>query len=177
MKYLKLFKESVGGSEDLISSARGGDVKEVERLIRSGVDLDSGDNRGRTALMWASYENRVEVVKLLIEAGADLDIRDNVGFTTLIWASFYNRIEVVKLLISAGANLNIRSDGGHTALIWASYWNHVEVVKLLLENFADESILDNKGWSFYDHLNAENREIIKEIYPNEVENAINFSRK
>jgi hypothetical protein len=61
--------------------------------------------------------------------------------------------------------------------MWASYRDWVEVVKLLLENFADESILDNKGWSFYDHLNAENREIIKRLYPNEVENAINFSQK
>jgi hypothetical protein len=40
MRYLKLFKESVGGSEDLISAARRGNVKEVERLIRSGVDLE-----------------------------------------------------------------------------------------------------------------------------------------
>jgi ankyrin repeat protein len=94
-----------------------------------------------------------------------------------MWASFQNHGEVVKLLIKFGANLNGRDNGGNTALIAASYQNHVEVVKLLLENFADECILDNKGWSFYDHLNDENREIIKRLYPNEVENAIHFSRK
>jgi len=176
MKYLKLFKESVGG-EELISAAKSGDVKEVERLIRSGVDLDSRDDGGWTALMCASYKNWGEIVKLLIEAGANLNMGNSWGKTALMWASYWNWVEVVKLLIEAGANLNIRDNGGNTALILASYQNNIEVVKILLENFADESILDNEGWSFYDYLNAENREIIKEIYPNEVENAINFSRK
>jgi len=145
MKYLKLFKESVGGSEELISAAKSGDVREVERLISSGVDLNIRNNVGWTALIWTSYDGHGEIVKFLIEADADLNIRDN--------------------LVS------------NTALMWASRQNNVEVVKLLLENFADESILDNRGWSFYDHLNDRNKEIIKEIYPNEVENAINFSRK
>jgi ankyrin repeat protein len=176
MKYLKLFKESVGG-EELISATKSGDVGEVERLIRSGVDLDIRDDGGNTALMWASFRNWGEVVKLLIEAGANLNGRDSGGRTALIWASYLNWVEVTKILIEAGSNLNIRDNWGRTALILASYENNVEIVKLLLENFADESILDNGGWSFYDHLNAENREIIKEIYPNEVENAIDFSQK
>ena len=143
MKYLKLFKESVD-SKELIRDASRGDVLEVERLIKSG---------------------------------ADLNIRDNDGWTALIWASRWDRIEVVKLMIEAGANLNIRNNRGNTALILASSRNHPEVVKLLLENFADECILDDGGWSFYDHLNYENKEIIKGLYPNEVENAIHFSQK
>ena len=125
----------------------------------------------------ASSRNHVEVVKLLIEAGANLNTRTNGGSTALIWASYYNYGEVIKLLIEAGANLNIRDNWGRTALIRASYGNHIEVVKLLLENFADECILDDDGWSFYDYLNDENKEIIKELYPNEVENAIHFSKK
>jgi ankyrin repeat protein len=143
MKYLRLFKESASGSE-LISTAKRGDVREVERLIRIGIDLD---------------------------------IRDNWGWTALIWASFYNHGEVVKLLIEAGVNLNIRDNAGRTALIRASSWNNIELVKLLLENFADECILDDEGWSFYDRLNDRNKEIIKRLYPNEVEMAIHFSRK
>jgi ankyrin repeat protein len=177
MKYLRLFKESVD-SRELIGAAERGDVQEVERLIKSGVDLNIRDNWGRTALIWASSRNNIEVVKLLIEAGAHLNIRDNDGgWTALILASLYNRIELVKLLIEAGANLNIRNNWDNTALILASYGNHIEVVKLLLENFADECILDDDGWSFYDYLNDRNKEIIRELYPNEVENAIHFSRK
>ena len=180
MKYLKLFKESVDFREsanDVISAAKSGDVGEVERLIRSGVDINIRDNGGNTALILASYYDHIEVVKLLIEAGVDLNIRDDESSTALILASYQNNIEVVKLLTEGGANLNIRSNAGITALIWASYRNHIEVVKLLLENFADECILDNKERSFYDHLNSRNKEIIKGIYPNEVENAIHFSRK
>jgi uncharacterized protein len=179
MKYLRLFKESVD-SEELIDAAKSGDVREVERLIRSGVHLNISrdDDDGWSALVMASYWNHPEVVKLLIRSGADLNIRGDGGKTALIFASRFNNIEVVvKLLIKGGADLNIRSDGGRTALIWASSRNRIEVVKVLLENFADECILDNKGWSFYDHLNDRNKEIIRELYPNEVEMAIHFSEK
>jgi uncharacterized protein len=176
MKYLRLFKESVSG-EELISAAERGRAKEVERLIRSGADLNTVDNWGWTALILASYWNHGEVVELLIRSGADLNIRSDGGKTALIWASQENHPEVVKLLISAGANLNIRNDGGRTALIVASSWNRIEVVKILLENFADECILDNRGGSFYDYLNDRNKEIIRELYPNEVEMAIHFSEK
>jgi ankyrin repeat protein len=113
----------------------------------------------------------------LIERGADFNIRGDGGITALIFASRQNHGEVVKLLIRSGANLNIRGDGGLTALIGASLHNRIEVVKILLENFADECILDNEGWSFYDYLNDRNKEIIRELYPNEVENAIHFSQK
>ena len=176
MKYLRLFKESVSG-EELISAASSGDVEWAERLIRIGTHLNTVDIDGWTALILASYWNHIEVVKLLIRSGADLNIRDNGGRTALIRASQENYPEVVKLLISAGANLNIRNDGGRTALIVASSWNRIEVVKILLENFADECILDNRGWSFYDHLNDRNKKIIRELYPNEVEMAIHFSEK
>jgi ankyrin repeat protein len=149
----------------------------VGRLIKWGVDLNIRDNGGKTALIWASYENNIEVVKLLIEAGANLDIRTNGGRTALMLASYNNYGEIVKLLIKAGAHLNIRNNWGKTALIEASYYDHIEVVKLLLENFADECILDDGGWSFYDYLDDRNKEIIKRLYPNEVENAIHFSQK
>jgi ankyrin repeat protein len=128
-------------------------------------------------LIMAARRGDVSEVEILIKSGTNLDIRDNWGCTALISASFRNHGEVVKLLIEGGANLNIRDNEGWTALIGASYWNRVEIVKLLLENFADECILDNRGWSFYDYLNDRNKEIIRELYPNEVENAIHFSGK
>ena len=112
------------------------------------------------------------MVKLLIEAGANLDIQDNGGNTALIGASYNNRPEVVKLLIESGANIDVQNNSGCTALILASYRNHIEVVKLLIEHFADEFIIDNDGKSFYDYLNKENKKVIKELYPNEVESAL-----
>ena len=128
-------------------------------------------------LIRAAERGNVREVERLIKGGVDLNIRGIWGWTALIWASLNNHVEVVKLLIEAGANLNIRDNGGKTALIWASYQNHIEVVKILLENFADECILNDEGWSFYDYLDDRNKEIIKGIYPNEVENAIHFSQK
>ena len=115
MKYLKLFKESVSG-EELISAAERGRVKEVERLIRIGANLNTVDIDGWTALILASYWNHIEVVKLLIRSGANLNIRDNWSRTALIMASYYNYIEVVKLLLENFADECILDNEG-----WSFY--------------------------------------------------------
>jgi ankyrin repeat protein len=78
----------------LIDASKVGDVNEVKRQIKKGVDLDIMDNDGNTALIWASRSNHGEVVKLLIEAGANLNIRDNWGDTALILISRWNQINI-----------------------------------------------------------------------------------
>ena len=134
-------------------------------------------NESSTDLITAVKNGDIEAVKKIIDAGTNLDIKDNSGWTSLIRSSSRNNIEVVKLLIDAGANLDIQNNGGSTALIEASSINNIEVVKLLLDNFADEFIVDNEGNSFYHYLNDKNKDIIKKLYPNEVENAIMVGSK
>jgi uncharacterized protein len=47
----------------------------VALLLERGARIDSVDNRGRTALMWAGYRGKREVVALLLERGANTTIR------------------------------------------------------------------------------------------------------
>jgi ankyrin repeat protein len=139
MKYLKLFKESVDDRE-LISAARRGDVREVERLIKAGVHLDISDNDGGcTALILASYYNRIEVVKLLIEAEANLNIRDNRGNTALKLASYNNNIEIVKLLLENFADECILDDSGWSFYDYLNDGNK-KIIKGLYPNEVENAI-------------------------------------
>ena len=79
------------------------ELLEVTRALLSRNDvlryINARDNRGYTALHWASKYDRTEVVNLLIEKGADIHVKDNYGATPLLYASGNDRTEVVNLLI------------------------------------------------------------------------------
>jgi ankyrin repeat protein len=70
-------------AKKLFAYSKTGDLNGVQELLSSGVDIDSVDGSGRTALHLASSSNNVEVVKLLLERGADVDVEDNNGDTAL----------------------------------------------------------------------------------------------
>jgi ankyrin repeat protein len=55
--------------EVFFQSVRSGDYAAVKRLIEEGMDVNTQNNNGSTALMWASQGGHLEVIKLLIEAG------------------------------------------------------------------------------------------------------------
>jgi ankyrin repeat protein len=43
--------------------------------------------QGKTCLMWASSQGRVDTVAVLLEAGADVNAVDEDGVSALMWAS------------------------------------------------------------------------------------------
>ena len=61
----------------LPEASKRGDINEVKKLIKEGVDVNAEDGNGRTALSGAVMKNQIEVVVILLEAGADPNIPDN----------------------------------------------------------------------------------------------------
>ncbi len=70
----------------------------VEMLLKAGVDINSIDYRGRSALHNAVVRKRTELVKILLEYGANAEMTDNNNLTALEIAKSNSDKEIVNLL-------------------------------------------------------------------------------
>ena len=67
----------------LLQSAAIGDLSKVSRLIRDGVDLETSDQLGYTALALAAEKGYYDIVRILIMNGANVDHGNLEGQTPL----------------------------------------------------------------------------------------------
>jgi uncharacterized protein len=87
----------------LESAVAQGDVAQAASLLDQGAVIDARDEAGRTPLMLAVTEDRLEIVRLLLARGADPNAADNAGHTPLQQATKRNLQDVAALLEQAGA--------------------------------------------------------------------------
>ena len=94
--------------------------EELERLVKSGIDINSIDGDKQTALWWAVEQGYAEQVEYLLKLQANPNLSDYFEKTPLMEAVFQGGEHVEKLvsdLIDAGANVNARDKSGTTALM------------------------------------------------------------
>ncbi|KHG01677.1 shkD [Gossypium arboreum] len=97
--------ENLDATMQLLFMACRGDAKGVEDLLNEGVDVNSIDLDGRTALHIAACEGHVEVVKLLLVRKANIDARDRWGSTAAADAKYYGNMDVYNILKARGAKV------------------------------------------------------------------------
>jgi|TARA_B100000315_G_scaffold254817_1_gene296689 ankyrin repeat protein len=116
----------------LMNQSRKGCIKCIDLILDNDVSINSFDNIGMTALMWATYSQNLDVVNYLITSGANLNQkRKYFGQTALMLSSFFGNYEIVKSLISNGATIDINDNNGKNAIIWAIEKNHNEIAEFL----------------------------------------------
>ena len=64
----------------------------LTRLVAEGIDVSTADEKGRTALHFASAKGHLRMVETLIKAGADVNKLDHIGNTPLHLASCTNKV-------------------------------------------------------------------------------------
>lgn len=135
---------------ELLAAAERGDMKTITNLLDKGlVDVNAANERGRTALLLAVWQNKTEAAKVLIDKGADVKHSDTYGDTALMLAAKKCSFEVTQLLIDKGADVNAANKHGATALIWAAIKDQVEIIKLLIAHGATVDAQDeNKCTAF-----------------------------
>ena len=84
-----------------MSAAYFGNKSIVEELVVEGVDVNSADTQGRTALMIAVAKQRTKIIEVLLNAGADVSLADNKEKTALTMAEKTKNKKLIKLLESA----------------------------------------------------------------------------
>src|SRR5579862_3407998 len=118
------------GSPDLLVSVRNGDHAQVRKLIETGMDVNSADKDGTTALMHSVIESDVEMMKLLIGKGANVNAANASGSTALMYA--VTNLAKAQLLLDAGANVKVKGKYGSTPMdVAVTTFGSTPVLKLL----------------------------------------------
>lgn len=152
-------------NEELLKSARIGDLERVKECLTNGANVNARDSDGQTALIITSYRGMMkneiffEISKLLVQNGIDVNAQDNDGWTALMAASYHGQFGIMEFLIENGADVNIAENNDNTALIFASSLGHFEIVKFLVENGADINAENKDGKTALDKAEEENVEI------------------
>ena len=127
---------SFNGCTSIQTAARRGNLKEVERQLALGVNVNSRHFFTRdTTLIEAAGHGRVEIVKLLIDRGADVNLKGEAWYGPLHAAAYGGHVEVVKLLLDNGADVNIFNHD--KPLHYAAKNGHIEVAEMLIAHGAD----------------------------------------
>jgi hypothetical protein len=79
----------------------------VGQFIDADANVNAADDNGRTALMYAAFDGKLDVVRLLVRSGADVNARDAKGQSVLSYAladgDLDERKKLIQLLKKAGA--------------------------------------------------------------------------
>ncbi|GAB2895031.1 glutaminase A [Paraburkholderia jirisanensis] len=82
---------------DLCWAAAKGDIKEIQRLVASGAELNAADYDGRTALHVAASEGQTVTVQYLLQNGGNRNAKDRWGNTPVEDARRHGNVAVAQL--------------------------------------------------------------------------------
>lgn len=122
----------------LVEAAGEGDLETVQKLLKTGVDINAPNTVGMTALIFATIRRQLKVVEVLIAEGADLNVKAG-GYTALMCAAKSGYLDILVRLIEVGADLNEEDNSGKSAVKWAKKMKHPEIVNALKQALAKKS--------------------------------------
>ena len=151
-------------------AAFAGNIAVVAQAIEAGIDINSPDENGRTALMLAAYDGHRDIVRLLLKHEAQVNRRDAMNRTALIYSSSGKNPGTVAALLEAGADVSVVDNQERwTALMFACGEGHVEVAKLLLKHGANPLAADVDGETSLDFAMSRGHGPIVELLRKELE--------
>ena len=149
---LEAQEKKVGEENALLAACARGDLSKVERLVDSGVDVNSSDYSKMTALHYAAMHARDDVIKCLISRGAEVNTADMKGGSSAMhWVvnnsvPKYGSIEgSLTALTKAGCNVNATDFNFATPLHIAAQKGDRDGVQVLLRLGADPNKRDITG--------------------------------
>ncbi|KAI9476151.1 MAG: kinase-like domain-containing protein [Benjaminiella poitrasii] len=122
--------------DNLWVAAGDGQLDRVRELIDNGMDINSRDQFGYTAMHAAVSYNQREIAEYLIKEGANVNIEDFEKDTPLFVAE---TVEMAQLLLDHGADPKHRNEEGITPALTAFEEGWQEVAELLA-NITNEEL-------------------------------------
>jgi ankyrin repeat protein len=124
----------------LADAAERRDRPAVRALVTQGIDVNSRQADGATALAWAAHWDDLETADLLIRARADVNRANDLGVSPLALACTNGSAAMVEKLLAAGADPNAASSTGETPVLVAARTGNAAVVKSLVARGADVNL-------------------------------------
>ena len=123
----------------------------INLILNNNIDnLDSADNKGKTALFHACEFGNLNSVKLLIKSGSDINKRDIFGKTILMYAVESENLELIKYLIEdIEVDINEKDDWGQNAIFFAT---KINIARYLIYKDIDYSEPNSIGLKAYEVL-------------------------
>lgn len=132
--------------ELFFDAARSGRDDMIQALLQAGVDIESVDPKGHSALILASYHGHSGAAELLLSLGASPDgAPESLANTALMGVAFKGYDAIARRLIASGADVGRRNSAGQTALMMAALFSRVSIVDMLIEAGADPFAVDAAG--------------------------------
>lgn len=140
-----LSRAAVGQSyEAFLRAVEAGDARQVSELLAKGMDPNTSDQGGHTALMIASRLGHESLVALLVERRADIGRRSPQGDSALMMASLKGHLGVARILVERGAP--VKQDGW-APVHYAAFEGRDQLVRFLLDKGADKDALAPNGYT------------------------------
>jgi tetratricopeptide (TPR) repeat protein len=145
--------DTASGVDQLISACQAGNLAQVEKLVKGGVNAKGyGESRPRHLSSYSPLMNVImsgdkpEIVEFLLNNGADVNEADYKGATPLHLAAKYDAIKTARVLLAHKANVEAvcavvdpgvfdaaNVDHHLTPLLVAAQNNKMDMVRLLVE--------------------------------------------
>jgi uncharacterized protein len=127
----------LGARAPVADAAMAGDREMVKCLLEQGVDVNSSQGDGMSALHWAALRGDMELARMLLYAGANVTASTRIGsYTPLFLAAKSGSAEMVRTLLDAGADASAVTTNGTTALMLAAASGSTETVTAILDHAA-----------------------------------------
>jgi ankyrin repeat protein len=118
----------------LVEALKRNDPRTARALIEQGVDVNTAQGDGATALHWAAHWDDLAIVDLLVRRGANVNAEEDAGVTPLVLACLNGSARMVERLLQAGARPNA---GTERAVMVAAKTGSADVMRLLLAHGGD----------------------------------------
>ena len=135
---------------DLLRAVRLNDLASVGGYLEAGIDANSLDRSGRTALQVAVRYGHRDIARLLLDSGAGVDARDADGWTALHHAAQDGNSNFLRLLVARGADVEAADPYRYRALHLAARDGHVAACELLIDAGADANARIDVGFTAAD---------------------------
>ncbi|XP_076237465.1 mitochondrial disaggregase isoform X2 [Calliopsis andreniformis] len=135
-----------------------GNMSELVRLIKDGIDVNTRHPLGWTALHVAAINGRPEIIKLLLSKGADVNAGDE--FINVYKTAIEKGIHSLEVLMLREEEFSDRLNNratfkGFTALHYAVLADSKACVKILLEGGANPTLENESGHRPVDYARDE----------------------